>query len=1169
MIVRVRFNNIDNHVQPKWYLFSVPDITTLSSLFNQIHCQELRPTVDLSWCDPDSCRILTAVTGKDIPANEDLHETSGEISLNDIYEKNRRLFVQYDISETGRAVPKQAPRSSDTLRSTSNSPEVIEVEEIEMPISQSTPSVIDVLMGKRNHFPEEKTSNKPTNDMKQYNSIVCYLKTTGQGVSSADLSDYEELVQSFSKLLWEVDPHYSKLKGRGKSFPKIVAEKFLKFNQPEAYKNKAKNMKPTTIIEKINAIRDLLDRKCMGTNKLKTFRGLVEDVVNNVSEYLEYNEDHRSKFQKSSSGESSKSGEDPGLEEFVISNIKMKVTMTDSIYKDKYNKILSALRDAKEYEPINLNSILDVGTSHKIRSQRYRFLDNMHKNGVPFVLPDVVICHFKLPSQGPHKAVHFLWKKPVDDEATNPNQSKIVCELREKRNIYYDRSTKREIKEKLRTLGIVKPHQASYIIKDLLGDSSAAENENQRDILERLNIVIAAGEEIAVDLRSNNGKKPTFDAFWGVVAEHIDEKTAVDDRRHSASSASSENNDKVVVNMAFALSYADLYRTCIKIAKEKGIEKFPTYKWFLLQFWPTSRSASKLLQYTGRFRVRRAVQARLLRKRNPDAHYARAVYKFLKKRAIRHKDTTAFLSADAKCKISVGEPGFPLAAVTRGKRVIIGKNQQFHVADHDYSKLSIIPDAVLVHQIPDSDDTQGINEDNSGAGDTNLIECGKDHTGDWYTGKVYYSFKNMVLQGSTALRGVVELGRVLETSYASMNSQIPERIYLITDGGGDRNIVHLSVRKALIGFFRQYDLDELIAIRTAAGLSFYNPVERMHARANQGLQGVGMMRRPMTSELERLAKKCNSNEEMRKACEKEPKLKEALKESLDTPIELLKEIFLKLSIARTEFLLYEPSSDDDLDSFSTNYDCFDEGIKDLKLKAKVADFPKFKHFLETHTSFRSYSFHIFKCEDLSCLFHKPLRGELPERFPDPVPTTSEDGDVKYSEGSDPKEKHLPSKIEDISKQSHEIPFTPTAQTAKNVGFVLRCDECKKPRLLYAKLKLKGEDISTLKRTLNDLLYVCGGSLREISGDENSNADISDKVFVRENLCCTSPIELPYYSVGTYQSICIFCGCSETLTNTPEAYPKCIGCNDKENILKKKRKTIVKADLQSRKKAKKN
>ena len=96
--------------------------------------------------------------------------------------------------------------------------------------------------------------------------------------------------------------------------------------------------------------------------------------------------------------------------------------------------------------------------------------------------------------------------------------------------------------------------------------------------MERLNIAVAVGEEIIVDFRCNNGRKPKFDEFWDIVADHISDKTAVNDRRHSAAS-STETND-VVVNMAFALSYADLYRTCVKLAQEKNIDTIPSYAWF-------------------------------------------------------------------------------------------------------------------------------------------------------------------------------------------------------------------------------------------------------------------------------------------------------------------------------------------------------------------------------------------------------------------------------------------------------------------------------------------------------------------------------------------------------------------------------------------------------------
>ena len=59
-----------------------------------------------------------------------------------------------------------------------------------------------------------------------------------------------------------------------------------------------------------------------------------------------------------------------------------------------------------------------------------------------------------------------------------------------------------------------------------------------------------------------------------------------------------------------------------------------SYVLFLMQFWPTTQRAPKLLYYMGRFKVCHMVQARLLRKNNLDVHYANAVYKFLKQQAI-------------------------------------------------------------------------------------------------------------------------------------------------------------------------------------------------------------------------------------------------------------------------------------------------------------------------------------------------------------------------------------------------------------------------------------------------------------------------------------------------------------------------------------------------------
>ena len=77
-----------------------------------------------------------------------------------------------------------------------------------------------------------KSGVKLDKDAHQYNSIVSFITTTGLGVAGTNLTEYEELVQKFAKLLWKIDPRYSKLQARGKSFPNVVVNKFHNFNRP-------------------------------------------------------------------------------------------------------------------------------------------------------------------------------------------------------------------------------------------------------------------------------------------------------------------------------------------------------------------------------------------------------------------------------------------------------------------------------------------------------------------------------------------------------------------------------------------------------------------------------------------------------------------------------------------------------------------------------------------------------------------------------------------------------------------------------------------------------------------------------------------------------------------------------------------------------------------------
>ena len=89
MIVRVRVKDAaDCETKLRWVLYRVPDNISLFGIFDGIHAQELEPKIDLSWCDPDTCKIYTTVTRKDIHGHDDLHKTSGEITIDYISEQN-------------------------------------------------------------------------------------------------------------------------------------------------------------------------------------------------------------------------------------------------------------------------------------------------------------------------------------------------------------------------------------------------------------------------------------------------------------------------------------------------------------------------------------------------------------------------------------------------------------------------------------------------------------------------------------------------------------------------------------------------------------------------------------------------------------------------------------------------------------------------------------------------------------------------------------------------------------------------------------------------------------------------------------------------------------------------------------------------------------------------
>ena len=305
-----------------------------------------------------------------------------------------------------------------------------------------------------------------------------------------------------------------------------------------------------------------------------------------------------------------------------------------------------------------------------------------------------------------------------------------------------------------------------------------------------------------------------------------------------------------IVNL---LNSSRFFRECVRIAEASGIENIPTYSWLLLQFWSTHRIASKMLHHTGRFRIRRMVQARLFRKSNPEAHYANAAYKFMRERAVKNRQNIAFFSEDAKCKVPIAEPGYPIAAVTRRKKVIVGLNGKFLVTDYDFSKLSIIPDAYFLQEIPEKDELTDEKVDDD------LLDKGS-RLGEWYFGQVVYGFKSMVREGSSAMQCVAEIADVMTEHF----DKTPPCLYVYSDGCPERKTDNLSVQKSHIVLFLRHNFEEILIARTAANLSYCNPVERIHSIANLGLQSIELMRKSISKNLDKFMYNANSNDQIRR-----------------------------------------------------------------------------------------------------------------------------------------------------------------------------------------------------------------------------------------------------------------------------------------------------------------
>ena len=399
---------------------------------------------------------------------------------------------------------------------------------------------------------------------------------------------------------------------------------------------------------------------------------------------------------------------------------------------------------------------------------------------------------------------------------------------------------------------------------------------------------------------------------------------------------------------------------------------------------------------------------------------------------------------DDKHRCKVGEPNYPVAAVERGKKVVVAASgTRFTVADHDFTKFAMIPSVTVLCDIPDT------------------IE------GSFYRGQVFIGLKDATLEPSSPLRHSTELSKLLT------DRNITSYILLIySDGGPDHNTTFLSVQLGLIALFLRHDMDMIEAVRTAPYHSWKNPCERVNCILNLGLQAVGLMRGRMEEKYEAAISSCSSIQDVRKVVADKPGLKEALQDSMEPTKVLVHSLFSRLSLKDKPMLSYSSASEHEIEAF---FDVLHDIAPNLSrgdtTKNSLQKLPTLKEFIAHCCYQRKYVFGVKKCGVVECDICTPPR--LPEsvfqelyHIPDPIPGDDQQHYKPFSSvyGTLTTKKDRPSSKKE-GKKGHGIPFNPSAQTARSL---ILCCECLRPRVLYSQRKLSYLESSAISRTIEEI-----------------------------------------------------------------------------------------------------
>lgn len=988
----------------------------------------------------------------------------------------------------------------------------------QMPVIENPPvrSVVDVLMNPHANLLPAEVADADIRDGRDrlHNDIIKYLRSAGVGFLNQELGKNgaaEKFVKKLSGVLWILDGQAEKFKNKARvhALPEeFVFGPYRSVSHGGMVKKKHPQLNQEAIVKMMSTVSELYDmyrvRSTPWSKVRETVRALQQSLVSYGS-MLKVQAESVAIQREQQKANSSIVEVAPACDniEFYVIPAKSKKDIS-AIQAAIYKQLHDALLQKGFYEYLDISLFVN-GVS---RSNRRNFIMNL-----AFVFPVRVFRRHYKNNKG---SASFIWRIPVNEGDEPTESSRVMFSINANVLPTYHVRTRRSLFVRLLSgISVLKSRHIQVLYQEVTGDDSTLDVNSEA--YDEVHAIMTSGLPLAdiptiVD-NAVQARKGKYDV-WFAQARRYCNLLAVPDQRR--------NGENLYIPMPSSIRvFINDVNKYFQDENSADPPPVPSAEYVRLAFQPSARFRMSASKHKGFLDLCHRMQTRTVRKANQDSHWCAALRLYLFGWIVDNRDYIDVQFVDDKSSIPIGDPDCPVECVPRQKKTICIPGQTAAVTDHDFVRCHITPSVTLKPDIP-----QGHGE----------------HS--WVQGVGSVILKCAVFEASSAMRHETE-------SYMNMTAQQLSKPVKAKyhDGGPDHRNTFFSVQLANICFFLKTNSDVYVVARVAGGSSYLNPAERLNSTLNLGCYGFPSSRTALENvEDEKAIKSCGSKKAFRTAALSNPRLPQLLHESIQSNRDILTSRFSKLGHAGRPIEVYPPATQDNILSMSKELLKIDPNLKipefiKLSKTEAFSTSPLFAKWFVDHVVETKYMNMYFKGASDPTLQLNQSTFALAKRFPFPRLLPDSDRYMPYAQARDSMEapytldcSSMPSWSAQRAKTQASKAKTAVASTVQGlkptatrvIGFIT-CNDCSKPRVLFAELPLTDTEQEEFQSVREEFFYYCGGSVAP--PDNNFN----DIVGTLTELSCDLPIETIYYSAvknvrphGYVELLCFHCGSDDNV-----------------------------------------